>query len=156
MTGAEPDERPDGSIRLRPYESAEASAAWTLVALDGERVVGFADLTGQGEMDVLFVHPDHARRGIVTRLVAAVLAEAGRRGLTRVEVRAGRVLPLLVERLGFVLDEDVPLNHVHGQVLANARLHLDLHGGSPSAAEPRRPRRRGRGLPGVEEPPRDP
>ena len=110
------------------------AAAWTLVALDGERVVGFADLTEQGELDMLFVHPDHARRGFATRLVAAVVAEAGRRRLPRVEVRASRVLQPLLERLGFVLDEDVPVNHVRGQVLANARLHLDLLSGPSSTA----------------------
>ena len=35
----------------------------------------------------------------------------------------------MLERLGFVLDEDVPVNHVRGQVLANARLHRDLPSG---------------------------
>ena len=133
MTDPGADERPDGRIRLRPYESADAAvtweifhaavrctgrarysaeqvaawapdevdadrwalrrtAAWTLVALDGERVVGFVDLTDGGELGMLFVHPDRARRGIATRLVSAVVAEAGRRGLPRVEVRASWVL----------------------------------------------------------------
>ena len=133
MTVPEVDERSAGPV-LRRYEPADAvatwsvlhAAAWTLVTLDGERVVGFADLTDDGELDMFFVHPDHGRRGIATRLVAAVVIEAGRRGLSRVEVRASRVLQPLLERLGFVLDQVVLVNRVGDQVLANARLHLDL------------------------------
>ena len=102
------------------------AAAWTLVAVDSEQVVGFADLTDGGELDMLFVHPDHARGGVATRLVADVVSEARRRGLARVEVRASRVLQPLLERLGFVLDEDFPANRIGDQVLANARLHLHL------------------------------
>lgn len=102
------------------------AAAWTLVAVNGEQVAGFADLTDAGELDMLFVHPDYARRGVATRLVAAVVAEARQRGLSRVEVRASRVLQPLLERLGFVLDEDHPDNRTGDQVLANASLHLPL------------------------------
>ncbi len=100
--------------------------AWTLLAVNGKQVAGFADLTDAGELDMLFVHPQHAREGIATRLVAAVVTEARHRGLSRVEVRASRVLQPLLERLGFVLDEDYPANRIGDQVLANARLHLTL------------------------------
>ncbi len=101
-------------------------AAWTVVAVDGGRIVGFADLTDAGEMDMLFVHPDHARRGIATALVAEVVREAAERGVHRVDVHASRVLQPLLERLGFVLDQDHPDNRLKGQVLANATMHLDL------------------------------
>lgn len=102
------------------------TAAWTLVAVNDEQVVGFADLTDAGELDMLFVHPDHAREGVATHLLTAVVTEAKHRGLSRVEVRASRVLRPLLERLGFVLDEDNPANRIGDQVLANARLHLTL------------------------------
>ncbi len=102
------------------------AAAWTLVAVNDEQVVGFADLTDAGELDMLYVHPDHAREGVATRLLAAVVTEAKHRGLLRVEVRASRPLQPLLERLGFVLDEDNPANRIGDQVLANARLHLPL------------------------------
>lgn len=102
------------------------SAAWTVVAVEDGRVVGFADLTSAGEMDMLFVHPDAARRGIATALVTAVTAQAARRGLRRVDVRASRVLQPLLERLGFTLDADRPDNRVGAQVLPNATMHLDM------------------------------
>lgn len=100
--------------------------ATTVVAVAEGGVVGFADLTDAGEMDMLFVHPDHARRGIATALVNHVTDEARRRGMHRVDVRASRVLQPLLERLGFVVDEDRPHNRAGVQVLANAAMHLDL------------------------------
>lgn len=102
------------------------AAAWTVVAVDGERVVAFADLTEAGEMDMLFVHLDHARRGIATALVERVTTEATERGLACVTVRASRVFQPLLVRLGFVLDQDHPHNRHGDQVLANATMHLDL------------------------------
>lgn len=100
--------------------------AWTIVAVAGDRVAGFADLTEAGEMDMLFVHPDHPRRGIATTLVAHVTAEATARGLARVTVHASRVLQPLLARIGFTLDQDHPHNRHGDQVLANATMHLDL------------------------------
>jgi putative acetyltransferase len=101
-------------------------AAWTVVAVAADQVVGFADLTDSGEMDMLFVHPDHGRRGIASALVASVVHEARRRGLQRVDVRASRVLQPLLERLGFALDEDRPDNRAGDVVVPNAAMHLAI------------------------------
>ncbi len=103
------------------------AAAWTVVAVGGDEVVGFADLTDAGEMDMLYVHPDHGRQGIASALVAGVIREAGLRGLRRVDVRASRVLQPLLERLGFALDEDRPSNRLGHQLLPNAVMHLDIN-----------------------------
>lgn len=98
----------------------------TVVAVDAGDIVGFADLTDAGVMDMLFVHPNHARRGIATALVADVICEARRRGVRRVDVRASRVLQPLLDRLGFIVDEDRPDNRVGDQAVANAAMHFDL------------------------------
>ncbi len=106
--------------------SPRRAAAWTVVAVAEDELVGFADLTDAGEMDMLFVHPDHGRRGIASALVARVVREAGRRGLHQIDVRASRVLQPLLERLGFAIDEDRPGNRIGDQVLPNAAMHLDI------------------------------
>ncbi len=117
---------PDG-VDLDRWGHRRATA-WTVVDVDEGDVVGFADLTEAGEMDVLLVHPDHARRGIATTLVADVVLEATRRGPRRIDVHASRVLRPLLERLASTTDEDRPDHRIGDQVLANAAMHLDLHG----------------------------
>ena len=108
--------------------AARRAAAWTIVAVerDHDRVIAFADLTDAGEMDMLFVHPDHARAGIAATLVARVVEQATRRGLNSVEVHASKVLQPLLTRLGFTTEQDHVDNHRRGQVLVNATMHLDL------------------------------
>lgn len=105
---------------------ARRAAAWTLVATVEDVVVGFADLTDAGVLDMLYVHPDHGRRGIARALVGAVLEEAGRRGLREVHTRASRVARPFFERLGFVVDRENADNLVRGQLVPNFSLHIVL------------------------------
>ena len=102
------------------------AAAWTLVAVDGDRVVGFSDLTDDGVLDMLFVHPDAGGRGVARHLVEAVLGEARRRGLTRVVTHASRTARPAFERLGFVIDRENPDNWTRGVRVPNFDMHLDL------------------------------
>ncbi|GAA3882774.1 GNAT family N-acetyltransferase [Tessaracoccus defluvii] len=102
------------------------AAAWTLVAVDGDRVVGFSDLTDDGVLDMLFVHPDVGGQGVARLLVEAVLGEARRRGLTRVVTHASRTARPAFERLGFVIDRENPDNWTRGVRVPNFDMHLDL------------------------------
>lgn len=54
-----------------------------------------------GDIQSLFVLPEHRRRGIGTALVAAVCAEAERLGLARLTVQANGCALHLYERAGF-------------------------------------------------------
>ena len=107
------------------------AAAWTVVAVAGESVVGFSDLTDDGVLDMMFVHPDAGGRGVGRQLVEAVLGEARRRGLTRVVTHASRTARPAFERLGFVVDRENPDNSTRGVRVPNFDMHLDL------PAEPR-------------------
>ena len=102
------------------------AAAWTLVAVDGDRVVGLSDLTDDGVLDMMFVHPDAGGRGVGRQLVEAVLGEARRRGLTRVATHASRTARPAFERLGFVIDRENPDNWTRGVRVPNFDMHLDL------------------------------
>ncbi len=59
-------------------------AAWTVVAEVDGAIVGFSDLTPDGELDMLFVHPDAGGQGVARALVTSVLDEGRRRGLTTI------------------------------------------------------------------------
>lgn len=117
--------------------AARRAAAWTVVAVDGAgRVLGFADLTADGVLDMLFVHPEAGGRGASRLLVGAVLAEARRRGLPRVDVRASRSARPVLEALGFTVDGEDPGNTVRGVVVPNTRMHAGLAGSAGSPAPP--------------------
>ena len=114
-----------GEVDLEAWGRRRA-AAWTVVAVEGDRVVGFSDLTDDGVLDMLFVHPDAGGQGVARMLVEAVLAEARRRGLARVATHASRTARPAFERLGFVVDRENVDNTTRGVRVPNFDMHLDL------------------------------
>lgn len=50
----------------------QRTAADTRVAVDAGAVVGFADVSASGFIDMMFVHPDAGRRGVGSTLLAAL------------------------------------------------------------------------------------
>ena len=114
-----------GEVDLEAWGRRRA-AAWTVVAVEGESVVGFSDLTDDGVLDMLFVHPDAGGQGVARMLVEAVLGEARRRGLARVSTHASRTARPAFERLGFVVDRENVDNTTRGVRVPNFDMHLDL------------------------------
>ena len=41
---------------------------FSLVALEGEKIIGFGDMDSTGYLDRLYVHKDYQRRGVATRI----------------------------------------------------------------------------------------
>lgn len=71
------------------------SDAIQFVALEGERVVGWADIFPHWAQALahcaglgMGVHPDYRRRGIGRQLLQACIAKAWRKGVTRIELEA--------------------------------------------------------------------
>ena len=65
-----------------PDEWALARASRpTWVAFTGGKLAGFADLEKNGLIDMMFVHPDHQRKGVATALLARIEAEADEAGM---------------------------------------------------------------------------
>jgi len=103
-----------------------------MVAVDGEVVVGFVSValapTGAlvaGEVDQLFVHPDHGGRGLALLLLTAAETAAREAGLTELVTHASwRAVPVFA-RAGFeqVAVESVALD---AEVLTRARMHKAL------------------------------
>ncbi|MGL5406271.1 MAG: GNAT family N-acetyltransferase [Propionibacteriaceae bacterium] len=101
-------------------------ASWTIVAEVDGQVRGFSDLTPDGELDMLFVHPETGGQGLARRLVTDVLAEARRRGLSVVTTRASRAARPVFEHLGFIVDAENPHNIVRETVVPNFDMHINL------------------------------
>ncbi len=96
------------SIKSVESELNNPLSLW-LVALDGERVVGYIGsqtVLGEGDMMNLAVAPDYRRMGIGEGLVNALVAALNERGAARLalEVRASNAPAIaLYEKLGFVV-----------------------------------------------------
>ncbi|PDT18150.1 GNAT family N-acetyltransferase [Rhizobium sp. J15] len=73
--------------------------AWT--AEIGGKPVGFSDLTGDGCLDMMFVHPEFQGVGVATRLLRRVEEEALRLGYGRIYTEASRTARPFFERQGF-------------------------------------------------------
>ncbi|MDR5808242.1 GNAT family N-acetyltransferase [Caballeronia sp. LZ019] len=65
-----------------PDEWALARASRpTWVAFTDGQLAGSADLEKNGLIDMMFVHPDHQRKGVATALLARIEAEADEAGI---------------------------------------------------------------------------
>jgi putative acetyltransferase len=117
--------------------AARRAAAFTFVACEGDRVVGFSDFTDDGLLDMLFVHPDCSGRGVARMLVERVVQEAKQRGLSRLVTHASRTARPAFEALGFVVDRENTSNWIRGQNLPNFDMYFDFPPGD-SAAKGRR------------------
>lgn len=100
--------------------------AHTFVATLEDRVVGFSDVTDDGLLDMLFVHPAAGGRGVARSLVDAVVSKARELGLNRLHTHASRTARPAFERFGFVVDRANAENWIRGQNLPNYDMHLDL------------------------------
>jgi len=79
------------------------SARLTLVAEEEGEVVGFAELEGDGHLDMLYVRKDAVGRGVGLRLYEAVEREALDRGHGRITTEASITARPFFERRGFRL-----------------------------------------------------
>ncbi len=88
-----------------PAFAARLAGALTLVVeaetAEGPAPVGFASLTGADTIDLLYVHPEHARLGIATTLVDALERLAAARGATQLKTDASDTAEPFFRARGF-------------------------------------------------------
>lgn len=89
-----PDEFP-------PEWARKFAERFTLVAEADGQVVGFGELDPDGHINRFYVHADCQGRGVGRALLAALEAEAARRGLHRLYTEASITARPFFERLGF-------------------------------------------------------
>jgi len=77
-TGRQLDAWASGTVDLKAWD-ASFRRCLTLVAVEGDRIVGFGDMAPDGYLDMLYVHREFQRRGIASaicdRLEGEVRAE---------------------------------------------------------------------------------
>ncbi|EJB02469.1 putative acetyltransferase [Rhizobium leguminosarum bv. trifolii WSM597] len=80
-------------------ERRRSRPAW-IAEIDGEPV-GFSDLTAEGCLDMMFVHPEFQGLGVASRLLKRVEEEARVLGFRRIYTEASRTARPFFERKGF-------------------------------------------------------
>lgn len=90
-------------IRVEDF-ATRREAKPTFVAMLKNEVAGFSDLEPDGHIDMLFVHPDHARAGVARALIDHVLDRAQSNGLERVFTEASITARPAFESFGFRVD----------------------------------------------------
>ena len=103
---------------FRDWVAETAATHTAFVAVDGDEVVGMAFLADlprppaagvgrrlHGDLQSVYVRPPYRDAGVGTALVAAVVAEARRRGMTRLVVQSGTRAVTLYERAGFAASD---------------------------------------------------
>ncbi|MBD5785847.1 GNAT family N-acetyltransferase [Cellulosimicrobium terreum] len=83
--------------------AARRAALRTCVACAEDRVVGFTDVDAAGYVDMMFVDPDAARRGVASALLAWAVRTATDDGAVELTTHASRTARPFFERHGFVV-----------------------------------------------------
>lgn len=101
------------------------SGRLTLVAEEDGEVVGFAELEGEGHLDMLYLRGDAVGQGIGRRLYEAVEREARGRGLGRIFTEASTTARPFFERRGFRLVREQTVSP-RGVPMTNFAMEKDL------------------------------
>ena len=105
----------------------------TVVATSESRLVGFVAWREDGYLDLLYVHPDMARRGLGARLVAVVEEDAAARGVDLVWASASDVSRPLFAKLGYAPQREEQID-VRGEPLRSTIMEKRLGAAPPEGA----------------------
>jgi putative acetyltransferase len=105
--------------------AAERASAQTVVAAEGDEVLGFSDLVDGSLLDMLYVDPSAGRRGIATALLTEIVSVARAAGTSEIETYASLTARPIFERHGFAVIEQRTA-HVRGVSMTNFRMRRPL------------------------------
>jgi len=107
------------------------AAMLTLIATIDGAAAGFASLEGADCVEMLYVDPDYARRGVATALLGALTRLAAARGAKRLTADVSDTAKPLFDRQGFVAERRNLVTR-GDQWLANTTMSKSL-AGNPAA-----------------------
>lgn len=87
-----------------------------LVATEGRELLGFAELSEDGRIDLFYVHHEHQGEGIGRALMQRLRAEAASSGLSKLYCEASITARPFFERMGFEFIEQRELKRRGEQV----------------------------------------
>jgi putative acetyltransferase len=96
-----------------------------------DALAGFADLQANGYIDMFFVAPAYARRGVARALMAHIHAQAALRGIAQLHAHVSLTAEPFFAAQGFVVQERQQVERA-GVVLCNARMAKSLAVGGDS------------------------
>jgi putative acetyltransferase len=103
----------------------DRASAQTVVAAEGEEVLGFGDLVDGRVLDMLYVEPSAGRRGIATALLGRILDLARDGDVDAIETDASLTARPFFERHGFVvIKQQTPV--VRGVSMTNCKMRRSL------------------------------
>ncbi|WP_442753982.1 GNAT family N-acetyltransferase [Methylocystis sp. JAN1] len=113
--------------------AAKLANALTIVALVGGEIAGFASLKDNTLLDMLYVRPDLARRGVGSSLADAAEKLAGARGTKKLTVEASDAARDFFAARGYVAQSRNTVT-IGGEWLGNTTMTKDL--AAPPASGP--------------------
>lgn len=90
------------SIKASPEdfrESVDTCKRW--VALDNGRIVGFCEHSLTGELSRIYVHKDHLRKGVGTRLLEVAETSLAKDGFTEIHIESTITAKDFYEKNGY-------------------------------------------------------
>jgi putative acetyltransferase len=104
---------------------SERASAQTVVAAEGDEVLGFSDLVDGRLLDMLYVDPTAGRRGIATALLTEIVSLARDAGAPEIETCASLTARPIFERHAFtVIEQRTP--PLRGVSMTNFRMRRPL------------------------------
>lgn len=97
---------------------AICSSNFTYVALENDKILGFGELESNGHIDCFYIHDQHQRQGIGSKIYQAIEIKAMQLGLTRLFTEASiTAKPFFISR-GFKIIHPQKVS-CRGQILVN-------------------------------------
>jgi putative acetyltransferase len=106
--------------------AAKLAGALTIVALVEQEIAGFASLAKNQTIDMLYVHPDFARRGLGSTLLDALERLAAARGTSMLDVEASDAARGFFTKRGFAAQSRNTVE-INGEWLGRTRMTKALY-----------------------------